>query len=83
MIARLTERQGRRLMAVVWPAFLTAGVLEMLVFAFVDPSDLAFFGRPLELARAGVYTLAFFAFWIVTAVSGALTLLLLGNGEQD
>lgn len=83
MIARLSERMGRRLMVVVWPAFLTAGVLEMLVFAFVDPSDVTFFGRPVDVSRAGVYTLAFFAFWIVTALSGALTVLLLDNGEKD
>ena len=29
----------QRLMWIAWPAFLMAGVLEVLVFAFVDPQD--------------------------------------------
>lgn len=63
-------------MAVVWPAFLMACVLEIVVFALVDPQDLQWLGLPLELPRKGVYTLAFFVFWAVTAVSSGLTALL-------
>lgn len=66
----------QRLMWIAWPAFLMAGVLEMLVFALVDPQDLHWFGQPLALSREGVYTVAFFAFWLVTMASGALTTLL-------
>ena len=66
----------QRLMWIAWPAFLVAGVLEMLVFAMVDPEDLHWFGQPLALSRVGVYTLAFFAFWILTMASSALTTLL-------
>lgn len=67
---------ARRWMWIAWPAFLVAGVLEMLVFAMVDPEDLHWFGRPLELSRQGVYTLAFFVFWFMTMASSALTTLL-------
>jgi hypothetical protein len=66
----------QRLMWIAWPAFLVAGVIEMLVFALVDPQDLQWFGHPLALSREGVYTLAFFAFWILTMLSSALTTLL-------
>lgn len=66
----------QRLMWIVWPAFLMAGVIEMLVFAMVDPQDLHWFGHPLEISRQGVYTLAFFVFWLVTSISGGLTTLL-------
>ncbi len=65
-----------RLMWIAWPAFLVAGLLEMLVFAMVDPQDLHWFGQPLELSRLGIYTLAFFVFWGVTMLSSALTTLL-------
>ncbi|EYC51145.1 membrane protein [Hylemonella gracilis str. Niagara R] len=68
--------QWRKLMWIAWPAFLVAGLLEMLVFALVDPQDLHWFGQPVELARAGVYTLAFFAFWGMAGLASALTLLL-------
>lgn len=64
---------AQRWMRIAWPAFLIAGVLEMLVFSMVDPQDIYWFGQPVELSRQGVYTLAFFAFWLVTAASSALT----------
>ncbi|QDL39305.1 hypothetical protein [Rhodoferax sediminis] len=66
----------RRLMWIVWPAFLVAGALETLVFAMVDPQDLRWFGQPVAMSSLGVYTLAFFAFWVITMVSSALTALL-------
>lgn len=66
----------QRLMWIAWPAFLVAAVLEMVVFAFVDPSDLHWLGSPLALSREAVYTLAFFVFWGATMVSSALTTLL-------
>lgn len=67
---------AQRLMWIAWPAFLVAGVIEMLVFALVDPQDLRWFGHPLAMSRQGVYTLAFFIFWILTMASSALTTLL-------
>jgi hypothetical protein len=53
-----------------------AGVLELLVFAVVDPQDLNWFGHGFELSRQGTYTLGFFVFWFVTSIAGALTLFL-------
>ena len=67
---------GQRLMVIAWPAFLAAAVLEMVVFALVDPSNLHWFGSPLALTREAVYTLAFFVFWGLTMASSALTTLL-------
>jgi len=66
----------QRLMWIAWPAFLMAGVMEMVVFAMVDPHDLHWYGQPLALSREGVYTLAFFVFWSITMASSALTTLL-------
>ncbi len=65
-----------RLMSILWPAFLMAGVIEMLVFSLADPEELYWFGYHLQLSRQAVYTLSFFVFWLVTSISGALTLLL-------
>ncbi|MEY4975425.1 MAG: hypothetical protein RIQ97_620 [Pseudomonadota bacterium] len=67
---------AQRLMWIAWPAFLVAGLLEIAVFALVDPADLSWFGHPLALSRQGVYTLAFFVFWALAMVSSALTTLL-------
>lgn len=60
-----------------WPAFLMAGLLDMLVFALVDPRDLRWFGgATLDLSPTAVYSLSFFVFWFVIAVAGAVTQLL-------
>lgn len=67
---------SQRLMWIAWPAFLVACLLEVLVFALVDPQDLHWFGQPIELSRQGVYTVAFFVFWLVTGLASALTTLL-------
>ena len=67
---------SQRMMWIAWPAFLVACVLEMVVFALVDPQDLHWFGQPVELSRQSVYTVAFFVFWCITMVSSALTTLL-------
>ncbi|MDQ3059125.1 MAG: hypothetical protein M3R45_06315 [Pseudomonadota bacterium] len=66
----------QRLMWIAWPAFLLAGVIEMLVFAMVDPQDMHWFGHPLAVSREAVYTMAFFCFWGLTMASSALTTLL-------
>ena len=66
----------QRLMWILWPAFLAAGVMEVLVFALVDPQELHWAGQPLGWSRATVYTIAFFIFWGVAVVSNGLTVLL-------
>jgi hypothetical protein len=73
----------RRWMGVAWPAFLLAGVLEMLVFALVDPSQLHWHGQALEWSREAVYTVSFFVFWAVIAASGALTAVLVTPAADD
>jgi hypothetical protein len=66
-----------RVLAVLWPAFVMAGLLEALVFAVVDPESLTWFGgAPLGLSRQAVYTVTFFIFWGVIASASALTTLM-------
>ena len=67
---------AQRWMWIAWPAFLVAAVLEMVVFALIDPSDLHWFGSAVTLSREAVYTLAFFLFWGGAMASSALTTLL-------
>jgi len=65
-----------RWMWIAWPAFLAAGVMEMLVFAVFDPQHMQWLGQSTELSRMTVYTCAFFIFWAVFLVAGYLTILL-------
>lgn len=64
------------MMWIVWPAFLVACILEVLVFALVDPQELRWQGEPLALSRQGIYTVGFFVFWAAAMVSSGLTTLL-------
>jgi hypothetical protein len=76
-------RLQMHLMAILWPSFLMAAVLEMLVFALVDPSSLRWMGGDvLALSGTAVYTLAFFVFWGVIGVAGLLTRLLEADPEH-
>ncbi len=67
----------RLAMAILWPAFLMAGVLEVLVFAVVDPGELHWFGGAVIAWPAqAVYSVSFLIFWGVISTAGALTALL-------
>ena len=76
----------RAALQILWPAFLMAGVLEMLVFALIDPNDMHWLGgAPIQVPRQAIYTLAFLAFWAVIALAGAITELLhrrVGQAER-
>jgi len=67
---------ARRLMWVIWPAFLVAGAAELVFFSIFDPFDLHFFGAPLEMSRQAIYTMGFFGFWALGIASSALTIFL-------
>lgn len=67
---------AQRWMWIVWPAFLAAAVMEMVVFAFVDPMDLQWSGNSLEWSRQAVYTVAFFVFWALNMLTSIMTCML-------
>jgi hypothetical protein len=77
-----TNSFAHRLMWVLWPAFLAAGVAEAIFFTVFDPFDLHFFGSPLEISREAIYTMGFFGFWALGIASSALTVFL-GNSPWE
>lgn len=66
----------QRLMWVAWPAFLAACLLELAVFAVVDPLELQWAGHTLAWSRQAVYTAFFFVFWIISMGACLLTTIL-------
>ncbi|MFZ2217896.1 MAG: hypothetical protein WAV85_04340 [Rhodoferax sp.] len=72
----------RRVMGIVWPAFMVACVLEALVFAMIDPRDIRWFGESVQVSREGFYTLTFLVFWVTVMVSSALTTLLAMSSRE-
>ncbi|CAM5199844.1 Transmembrane protein OS=Castellaniella defragrans (strain DSM / CCUG 39792 / 65Phen) OX=1437824 GN=BN940_07371 PE=4 SV=1 [Castellaniella denitrificans] len=72
---------ARNLMWILWPSFLMAGAASAVVFALVDPLDVVFLGH-LQAGRLTVYTVGFFIFWIMGALSSALTLRIAPRGVE-
>jgi len=63
-----------RALLILWPAFVMAGVLEMLVFAVIDPGAVQWPGvDTFEWSRSTLYSVAFLVFWGVIALSTAVT----------
>jgi len=63
----------QRISAVLWPAFLCAGVATGVFFTFFDPvAILECEGEP-PMSRTGAYTLGFFMFWLLCIASSVGT----------
>lgn len=63
----------QKIVAVLWPSFLTATLATILFFTAFDPQllmELAGYG---EITRLGGYTVGFFLFWLLTSSTCALT----------
>jgi hypothetical protein len=76
-------RTTRQWITVLWPAFLAASALELLVFAGFDPQDVNLFGLPLEPERAAVYSITFLLFWLITAAAGIVTRAMSAGDDQS
>jgi hypothetical protein len=70
-------------LAIAWPAFLAAGVLEALVFAVVDPHELHWFGgAALDWSAQAIYSVSFLIFWAAISTSAAVTTLLMTESDK-
>jgi hypothetical protein len=66
-------RMGR-LALIAWIGFLAACVLEGLVFSLIDPGEVHWPGRMPQPTRQGIYTMAFFCFWLISMASAGAAL---------
>lgn len=76
----MKEEQGeketpriQRIIAILWPSFLTAGFATALFFTAFDPQVLLMDTDYADTSRLGAYTIGFFLFWALTASSCLLT----------
>lgn len=63
----------QRLIWVLWPSFVVAGIAEAVFFTLIDPQELYLFGEPVTLSRIATYSIGFFAFWALCAASSLFT----------
>ena len=60
----------QRIVAILWPSFITAGIATILFSTAFDP-DVIFVDY--DISRLGVYSISFFLFWIFGAMTAAAT----------
>lgn len=65
---------------VMWPAFLVAGILEMVVFSWVDPSMFHFGDWHPDATSA--YSLMFFVFWAAVSSGAFLSHWLMSDAQR-
>ncbi len=60
----------QRVIAILWPSFLTAGIATVLLTTAFDPTEILF---DHDISRLGGYSICFFSFWLFGAVTAAAT----------
>lgn len=58
--------------SVLWLSFLTAILGEVVFFVLIDPQELYLMGKPVHWSPMAVYSVGFFMFWSLTALTAAL-----------
>ena len=60
----------QRVIAILWPSFITAGIATVLFTVTFDPAEIFI---DYDVSRLGVYTICFFMFWLFGAVTATST----------
>ncbi len=72
----------QRLILILWPSFLVAGLAEVVFFTLFDPLELHLLGDPVAVGQLAAYTVGFFVFWAFAAASSALTCFLQRGADE-
>jgi len=60
----------QRVVAVLWPSFITAGIATVLFTTAFDPAVIFI---DYDISRLGIYTISFFLFWSFGAITSTST----------
>jgi hypothetical protein len=60
----------QRVVAILWPSFITAGIATVLFTTAFDPAVIFI---DYDISRLGIYTICFFLFWFLGAITAAAT----------
>lgn len=63
----------QRLISILWPSFLVAGVADLIFITLFDPLEIMYRGEALIEHRIGAYTIGFFVFWLLGIASSMMT----------
>jgi hypothetical protein len=73
----------QKVIAILWPGFLVAGIATVVFFTLFDPAEIAACKGGVEISRLGAYTMGFFLFWLITSLSSLLTCYFQRPCERD
>jgi len=62
----------QRIVAILWPSFIVAGIATVLFTTAFDPANTDIFIE-YGISRLGSYTICFFLFWLFGAATSAAT----------
>ncbi len=65
--------KAQRLINVLWPSFIAAGIATVVFFTLFDPMDMSILGDQVMVGRMAAYSIGFFGFWLLGALSSGLT----------
>jgi len=60
----------QRVVAILWPSFITAGIATVLFTTAFDPAVIFI---DYDISRMGLYTISFFLFWLFGAITATAT----------
>lgn len=63
----------QRMIHILWPSFLVAGLADVIFIALFDPLEILYRGEARIEHRIGAYSIGFFVFWLLGITSSALT----------
>jgi hypothetical protein len=63
----------QRMIQILWPSFLVAGVADIIFTTLFDPLEIMYRGEALIEHRVAAYTIGFFVFWLLGITSSMLT----------
>lgn len=69
--------------AILWPSFLTASIATGFFFSAFDPKYLIPFDIDTDISNLGIYTIGFFIFWGLAALSSIGTLYFTLTNDQS
>lgn len=64
----------QKFIVTLWPSFMIAILATGLFFSAFHPQQLTPFDLDIEVNTLGAYTLGFFIFWVLSALSSSVTL---------
>lgn len=72
----------QKLIQILWPSFLIAGVAEVFFFTVFNPKELYLFGSAVNFSPLATYSIGFIGFWFVCAASSLTTIFFQRTADQ-